>query len=432
MSLSFVKNSLSTRHIVTALGLSLLLLAGSATAGDREKARRMYDRLAGVPPTNAELDTMVPLMATDPYAAADIAMTNPNFLNVTVKNMVIPWTNEEQTVFAPLNDTAATLIGMIRDGHDFRKVLYGDILYKGVGVTAAYSQSNNNHYVELENRNLPLITALEPSIDPTTPPRQSDETGAIDPAGIAGVLTTRASAREFFDLGTNRAMFRFTMMNYLCTDLEQLKDITRTPNRIRQDVSRSPGGDSSVFLNNCIGCHAGMDGLAGAFAYHEWLVNPVDADDPDVRDTGHLVYATTTNPVPDYTLGTTTYSGALVQSKIRHNQNNFIYGYFTENESWINYWRTGVNAKLGWDGTVANQPVTNPQTPSTGNGPASLGMELANTDAFSRCQVTKVYRHVCFNDPDQATLQTLMSVFSSNNYNLRTVFAESAIQCQGD
>ena len=59
-------------------------------------------------------------------------------------------------------------------------------------------------------------------------------------------------------------------------------DITRPPDRIRQDPSRSPGGDSRVFLNQCIGCHSGMDALAGAFAYynydhrdrHRWSTRP--------------------------------------------------------------------------------------------------------------------------------------------------------------
>ena len=61
-------------------------------------------------------------------------------------------------------------------------------------------------------------------------------------------------------------MFRFTMVNHFCKDMEQLHDPRLSPDRIRQDVSRSPGGDSRLFLNNCIGCHNGMDPLAGAYA----------------------------------------------------------------------------------------------------------------------------------------------------------------------
>ena len=93
----------------------------------------------------------------------------------------------------------------------------------------------------------------------------------------------------FFSDGTNRAMLRFTLMNHLCTDLEPLKDITRTPDRVRRDVSRSPGGDSRIFQNGCVGCHAGMDGLAGAYAYYEWDYSTDKAD-------GQLVYRNPANP----------------------------------------------------------------------------------------------------------------------------------------
>ena len=92
----------------------------------------------------------------------------------------------------------------------------------------------------------------------------------LPPAAIAGILTTRAAAEAFFVAGTNRAMFRFTVLNHLCMDLEQLKDGGRPADRIRQDVSRSPGGDSRLFLNNCIGCHTGMDPMAQAFAYYNF------------------------------------------------------------------------------------------------------------------------------------------------------------------
>ena len=36
-------------------------------------------------------------------------------------------------------------------------------------------------------------------------------------------------------------MFRFTMINHLCNDMQTLMDTTRPTDRIRQDVARSPG-----------------------------------------------------------------------------------------------------------------------------------------------------------------------------------------------
>ena len=74
-------------------------------------------------------------------------------------------------------------------------------------------------------------------------PRSLRAPGVPAPA-TAGVMTTRAAAQAFFVAGTNRAMFRFTMMNHMCKDMEQVHDVHLPPDRIRQDVSRSPGGDS--------------------------------------------------------------------------------------------------------------------------------------------------------------------------------------------
>ena len=58
-------------------------------------------------------------------------MDDPAFYAVTLKNLVTPWTNRDQTVFAPLNDYTATVIGMVRDDVPFNQLLSADILYVG-------------------------------------------------------------------------------------------------------------------------------------------------------------------------------------------------------------------------------------------------------------------------------------------------------------
>ena len=76
---------------------------------------------------------------------------------------------------------------------------------------------------------------------------------------------------------------------------------------------------------------------------------------------------------------------------------------------------------LGWDTSL----------PGSGDGAKSMGQELANSDAFARCQVTKVFRNVCLGDPDQAQLDALVASFQAG-YDLKQVFAASAAQCLGD
>jgi hypothetical protein len=127
------------RSTLAAAAIGALLLAASigAVAGpaERAQAKRIHDRIAGVPPSAAILDLMEQDIVNGgeqgARQAARRAMLAPSFYNATLKNWVTPWTNREQSVFAPLNDYTATVIGMVRDDVDFRQVLSGDILYVG-------------------------------------------------------------------------------------------------------------------------------------------------------------------------------------------------------------------------------------------------------------------------------------------------------------
>ncbi len=389
---------------------ALSLTATLASAGPREQAKRIHDRLAGTHPSETVLQQMNDaIVAGNALAAAQIAMDNEAFYNVTLKNFITPWTNEPQTVFAPLNDYTATVIGVIRDEEDFRTILSDDVIYvaqDSVGAPA-YALNNNNHYEYLEDNNVSLKDRLERRA-------QSAVTGLPSEA-TAGVMTTRAAAKAFFSAGTNRAMFRFTMMNHMCDDLEALKDTSRNPDRIRQDVTRSPGGDSRIYLNNCLGCHAGMDPMAQAYAYYEYQY---DSEADPEGDNGQLVYNSVGMTDPN--------TGTRVQGKYHINANNFQYGFATPDDSWSNYWRAGQNAVLGWSDAL----------PGNGVGAKSLGEEFANSERFAECQVKKVFENVCLRPPgdaaDRGQVATMVSNFKSNNYNLKQVFAESAVYCMGN
>jgi hypothetical protein len=367
--------------------------AAAAHAGPREQAKRIHDRIAGVPSSAAVLNQMESEVASgDPEAAAMLAMDNPSFYSVTLKNLVTPWTNRERTVFAPLNDYTATVIGMARDDVPFNEVLSADILYVGgggLGLPAA-SASTNDHYEQMESRGVNLVTGLVRTT-------QSGVYGT-PPAATAGVMTSRAAAQSFFVAGTNRAMFRFTLLNHMCRDLEEVQDTSRPPDRIRQDVSRSPGGDARLFLNNCVGCHSGMDPMAQAFAYYTFE----DAQ-------GRMVY-----------------TGGDVQPKYFNNDTTFAFGYRTPNDAWENRWRAGPNSLLGWDASL----------PGAGNGAKSLGEEFGASDAFATCQVEKVFRTVCLRNPqdaaDRSQVASMTSSFRSSGYRLKQAFADAAVYCMGE
>ena len=391
MRVSTQRNSLMP---FAALALALGL-AAPALAGPREQARRMHDRLAGVPPSEAVLTSMTQqIQSGNALAAADIAMQNPGFYRVVLKNWITPWTNVDRTVHAPLNDYTATVIGLIRDDRPFTDVLTADVVYVGANgvVGAPYSHTDNQHYQQLEAQNVDLG-------DPTrlVPVAQSSLPGAQVAANdAAGVLTTRAFGEAFFSAGTNRRAWRFTGMNFLCRDMEQLHDITLPVDRIRQDVTRSPGGDSQIFHNTCAGCHTGMDPMAGAFAYFNW-------DETQMR---------------------VVHTPGQVQPKYRINSGVFPFGYVTIDNRWDNYWREGAHANLVWRGPN-----------SGGFGPKTMGEEVAASRAFSVCQVEKVFQQVCFRPPnDQADsdeVERITDVFEADGHSLKRVFAETAAWCMG-
>ncbi len=390
------------------------IFALPANAGDSEQAKRIYDRIAGVPPTASDSTGLTSAMngtnaacsgyqlhgATDENGVANtqaecaayIAMDNKNFYNVTLKNFAAPWTNRDQSVFVPLNDYIATVIGMVRDDQPFNELLSRDITYVGRSgvVTSPPAANNNDHYAELEANNVNLRDDLELATQSSV--------NNIPSTATAGVMTSRAAAEAFFVAGTNRAMFRFTLLNHLCNDMEQMHDVNLPPDRIRQDVSRSPGGDSRLFLNNCIGCHTGMDPMAQAFAYYDY----------DEVNTQSLQY-----------------TAGAVQPKYFNNDLNFPQGFRTPDDEWSNYWRSGQNAYLGFDNSL----------PGTGNGAKSLGAELGNSQAFAACQVKKVFRAVCLRAPedanDRAKVDQIITTFRGTGYRMKQVFADTAVHCMG-
>lgn len=391
--------------------LSLLLLFSfSASATSLEQAKRLHDRITGVPPSMQTLLEMSTLIDQGKaIEAAYLAMQSPDFYSTTLRVFSTPWTNKDQDVFFELNDYSATVIGAVRDDVDFRELLQADMVYVGKDDLniVSYNNNNNDHYLALQNNYTNLAQGLTRVTQSSLNNLPADAT--------AGVLTSRAAAKAFFYLGTNRAMLRFTLMNHLCTDLEPLKDNSLPVDRIRQDVSRSPGGDSRLFMNNCSGCHTGMDPLAQAFAYYDYQFD--NETDPQ-GDSGAISY--NASGMIDSKTGT------RVKAKYHNNATSFPYGFATPNDDWQNYWRTGINQKLGWDASL----------PGKGAGIKSLGQELANSQAFAQCQVKKVFKTVCLRDAesqeDLTHISNTTEVFKQNSYQLKRVFAEVGAYCMGE
>lgn len=375
------------------------LFCEQAVAGPMEQARTMHLRVASVPPSAAVQSQMAALIqAGDPDAAAMLAMENAAFYNVTMKNFVKPLTNEDEQVMVPLNDMVATIVGIVRDDVSFDQILYGDILYTGSDTLVtnngydAYAPDNNNHYEDLEAARVDLSDSNN-----LVQRVQSAMNGVNDTAGI---MTTRAYGAAFLDMGTNRAAVRWAFLNFLCNDMEQLSDVTIPDFHVRRDVDRSPGGSSATYVGTCKGCHAGMDALGGAFAFVDYRNNQVEETPGTVAPKINAI-------------------------------NNFAAGWRTTDNSWLNLWTAGQNARLGWD----------PNVPSNGTGIRSFGRMLAATDEFARCMSKRVFKQICMRKPvldssktnnEITKIQNLANQFENSNYNMKTLVAATASGCMGE
>ncbi len=143
----------SATHLLRAIicATALTLVGANAFAAiSKDQAKRIYDRIAGVPATDAQLNLMA---AGSAGSAALLATQDPAFYNNTIRNLAAPWSNRDQSVFVPLNDYIATVIGMVRDDVPFNTLLSADILYiaDSAANVPAYSPANNDLYQALDS-----------------------------------------------------------------------------------------------------------------------------------------------------------------------------------------------------------------------------------------------------------------------------------------
>ncbi len=413
------------------IGLSLMASSGpGAFAASTEDGIRLYQKIAGVPPVGAQLESVSALAAANKlWEIGELATEHRSFLTSTVKGFASPMTNVTQQSAVDLNDFSATVIGAIRDDLPMSRLLYDDILYEGdtaalsaLGVSvAAYSRTTNNHYRDLDRRGVDLSSsALFKRV------KQTDRTDALEDAQgnlqTMGVMTTRAAGEAFFNAGTNRRVIRFMLVNFMCLDMEQMHDTTQDEDRIRWDVPRNAGGDSSTFINSCSGCHAGMDPLAGAFAYYDFNGVRVGTD-----QNGDYIFE-----------GALIRSPSVVAKMKRDPEGNDpgssippdAEGHITVNDSWENRWTKGLNSFLGFRNNLEGETIELER----GAGPHTLGKVFAATEQFSKCMAQRAYRKVCaktgdLNDADELIIKRITENFEKNGQKGKALFIDSAIAC---
>lgn len=383
--------SFRSRAILAVLGFGMATVAFS---GPREQANRLHQRLTGIAPTTATLDTMEALIKSGKAKeAAYEAMKNVEFLNRTVFDMFAATSNEDDNSRVGLSDYMATIIGAVRDDLAFDTVLYDDLIYLAPAGSPAWSPRNNDMYEAIEG-NVDFASSLVKSTQSAVLPVAMNLPATFN--DFAGIFTTRGFAAAYYIDGTNRAALRYSAKAFLCKDIDKLMDTNISDIYVRQDVSRSPGGNSKVYKTECAGCHAGMDPLVSAFAYFN---STMDGND--------ILYSITPGKV---------------QPKYFINSGNYPEGHRTVDNTWRNLWVEGSNKSLGWKG------------PTTGKGVKSYGKLYAGTRAFSECMAKRTYAKTCLTDWSIESgdhITELANNFEKNGYKLKDLFAEASVKCMG-
>lgn len=386
------------------------------------QASLLYRRLVGVKtpiddPVIQEMATHI--AANDWLQAASVATKEDNFLNITVRDFAKRMSNRDETVSVPLNDFAATVIGVTRDDLSAQQLLTGNFYYMGDPTKAAVVNDpirdllrSNNHYEALESGGYNLAKTLV---------RKSGQllyngSGGVEPhREPAGVITSRSFMEAHATAGTNRRIVEYLFREFLCVPISTWANSQGPDEYVGRDVDRFPGGDHAKFLTTCRSCHSNMDAFRGATAKFNFA-------DGFVK---HADVLPATNQENNENEGNMFQNPAGIAGKMNRNSDMFPQGRVTIDNTWTNYASLGKNEKLfGWPAT------------EKGQGLRPLGEMVSKSQQFPRCMATRVFRSVCKREPasyESTTIQQLASAFQQDNYNLRLLFARTATtpECLG-
>jgi hypothetical protein len=380
--------------LISVCGLLFTNTAVFAEVQDRSprgEAHWMLERLTGVqwPSNTPAIDDMANrIQAGDRKGAAEIATSQSQFLNVTVKQFALKMSSREETVSAPFNDFTAAFIGVTRDDRDARELLTGNFYYRAQttanNALAADILASNNHYLRVSE--LPNPAAALQRVEGQM--ILASANNAVANPDPAGVLTSRAWLSAHAIAGTNRRLVEYTFRQFMCSKIENFADTNASDFRIGRDISRSPGGDATKFQTSCKGCHTQMDSFRGAFA--KWDFSPT-------QNTASYVGVSTGGFAPMLA------QNNLVVAKMNRDRNPNIFiefagGYQTSNDSWVNNSNRSVNGtRFGWRGSNINE----------GRGVNSFGALIANSTRFTSCMAKRVWDSVCKYQLPEAEAETL-------------------------
>jgi len=362
-----------------------------AHANTTLEARKLFSRLTGKTATihDLRIAQMANLLDNnDPKSAALIAINDIDYYDITLRGFASRLISIEDDPYIKLNDSISLLIGLAKDKDDFRKYLYGDVLYvplKSASNNEEVIPSNNFAFNNFEKSGKSIIKNIV-----KRSPQWNISSGSYSYTDFAGVFTTRGWARIYYEAGTNRRSVKGAMNSFLCAPIDSWKNTSLPDYRIRRDVDRLPGGNYQTFQKTCRGCHAPMDAMGGAFANLNFL---------------------------------SSFGGVIqlgLKPEFKYNKNDDIYpdGYITLDSSWINFLDDeNYQKRFGWKEKFQGETLQ------------EYGKMLATSKAFTKCMTQKTLKHICKKDfsLNSDIVEGLSKKFTESKFKLNSLFVEAAI-----
>lgn len=399
------------------------------------KARTLHQRLAGValPMDSTTIQAIAAdIEAGNKMTAAQKVTEDPDFYNITIRNLAAKMTNKDSNPKeVALDDLIATFMGIAYNDQDARLLLSGNFLYQGdsakiEGLPAGVDSvlKSNAHYEHIVDT--PQISMAEKLT--MAPQMLVSSTGdMVANPESAGVLTSRSFGRAFLHAGTNRAAIQFSLRNFTCGDLAfagavmplvNIRDGSLPDYRIGRDIDRAPAGEVTTFKGECRTCHAAMDGLRPAFGKWNYFALDDDNQDGFLKHTS-LYSAAAANA--DETENNIKKGPNNIVAKMNHNSQVMPYGYEMKNTNFRNFYTP--NPYFGFRGTADDSGHIN------GSGTKAYGEMLGNSKAFAQCLSKRAFREVCKRDVVLDELNTIASIgddFEANGYKLKYLFQRIA------
>ncbi|OQW53651.1 MAG: hypothetical protein A4S09_07035 [Proteobacteria bacterium SG_bin7] len=386
----------------------------------------MYRRLVGVSvPVGSQIiqDMSAAILADNAGRAAALAVNEPNFLNITVRYMGIKMSYQDEKPNHPSNDFTATLVGAVRDDVSAYELLTGNFSYRvdparlpaGVAVRSdVYTDilRTNNHYIDLDARGFNATwLARKDGMEIVAGNNVID---LLPDKDASPLLTSRGFTAAHAIAGTNRRMYQYTFLQFMCVGMTEFSDTSVSDEFVGRDVDRY----DPKFQTRCKGCHGQMDGMRGAFANIDFF------DNGTVGFLKHsskllaqpLLLNQTENEFNFKTFrgpnGVTLYPG--VAEKMNHNEQVYTPGRIIDSDAWTNLAVGNGNSNyFGWRGALK------------GNGIKSFARMIAGSERFGKCMAAKVFTEVCKrkpNDGDQALINYAGKKFEDSGYKFKGLF----------